>query len=131
MAVKTPATEQQISFLSTLWNERLDEEFPAARIRGMGFAHCSALIAKLKGVQPLPATDEQIAKIAAMDREQGFDREVEIRDRAHANIVLRNAEKFQERQSARASVNDTLKALGVDPDSLLQRVDVDEEVPWA
>jgi len=131
MAVKAPATEQQISFLSALWSERLDEEFPSERIRRLGFAHASALIAKLKDVQALPATDEQIAKIAAMDREQGFDREVEIRDRAHANIVLRNAEKFQERQSARANVEGTLKALGVDVDTLLPRIDADEEVPWA
>lgn len=131
MTVKTPATEQQMSFLGTLWAERLDEEFPAAKIRSMGFAHCSALIAKLKDVQPLPATDEQLAKIAAQDREQGFDREVEIRDRAHANIVLRNAEKFQARQAARANVDTTLKNLGVDVDSLLPRIDAEEEVPWA
>lgn len=129
-ALRTPATQQQLGFLKTLWEERLDEEFPANAIAQKGFATASALIAKLKTVQPLPATEEQLALIATMDRESGFEREVEIRDRAHANIVIRNAQKFHARQEAKANVDNTLASLGVDVDSLLERVDAVEEVPF-
>lgn len=126
MAVKTPASEQQLSFLKSLWEERLDEQFPGDAIRRRGYADASALIVKLKSIQPLPATEEQLAKIHTLDREQGFARATPINDRAHANIVLRKAAQYQERKAAHATVDATLAALGVDVDSLVERVPADD-----
>ena len=128
--VTTPATETQLSFLQTLWEERLDDQFDAQRIRRMGYAKVSALITKLKTIEPLPATEEQLARIAAMDRESGFDRVDPITTRSHANIVLRKAAQYQERQRENANVDQTLAALGVDIDSLTQRVEDDSDLPF-
>lgn len=124
--VKTPATEQQLSYLEALWSERLDQDFPRDAIRRRGFADASALIEKLKGMQPLPATEEQLATIHTMDREQGFVRQTPITTRAHANIVLRKNALYRERQAAKANVDATLAALGVDVDSLVERVPADD-----
>ena len=129
MATIAPASETQMSFLKTLWEERLDDPFPADRVRAKGYANVSALITKLKGIAPLPATEEQLAKIGTLDREQGFVRTDPITTRAHANIVLRKSAQYHERAAARENVDNTLASLGVDVDSLVQRVDeVDSDI---
>lgn len=127
----TPATETQLSFLATLWAERLDEPFDAARIRAMGYAKVSALITRLKTIEPLPATEAQLAQIAVLDRESGFVRETPITTRSHANIVLRRAAQYQERKKEQANVDNTLASLGVNVDGLLERVPADDsDIPY-